>query len=219
MPFNLPYEFEFDPTALADASRLLADCRAELPGVIPSALRAAYFSMLKDFCDKTNVWQEDIDVPLVANTLSYTITPAGNGSIIRLLNLFDSQDATERWYDRCSMRVPGALILANAPSTTGQTLVARVAKTVFDPVDDNGLPIIDAWIIQRYWDTLKAGTIARLMMQPMKTYTNVQLAGIQMKIYGNGRNVARDEVVKANVFGQTAWAFPQTTGVSRQRGT
>lgn len=219
MAFDLPYEFEFDTTALEDATRLMADCRAELPGVIPSALRAAYFSMLKDFCDKTNVWQEDIDVPLVAGTSSYTITCTGNGQIIRLLNLFDSQDATESWFDRCSMRVPGALILANTPTTTGQTLVARVAKTVYDPTDANDLPYIDAWIVQRYWDTLKAGTIARLMMQPMKTYTNIQLAGIQMKIYGNGRNVARDEVVKANVFGQTAWAFPQTMGTSRQRGT
>lgn len=205
--------------ALSDENaRLLADARADLPGAIPSGIQAAYFAALRDFLDFTNVWQEDIDVPLVAGTTSYVLAAPSVGRINRLLVLWDSQDTTGQrpWVDRVQMRTPGALVIATTPSAPA-VWVATVAKTIKDPLDVDNNPLIDDWIIQKYWDTLLAGINCRMMMSPNKTYTNMPLGMTQGRKFLSGKTVARNEAIKANVRGQTNWAYPRPYN-SSQRG-
>ena len=71
--------------ASAEILRLVADTRTHLPGSITSAIKAEMFAAVREFFDFTNVWTEEITVPIVANDRSYTITAVANGTIIREL--------------------------------------------------------------------------------------------------------------------------------------
>lgn len=203
----------------AEVARLLADARQDLPGAIPDGLKAAYFAMLRDFLDFTNVWQEDIPVTLVVGTTSYSLTPPVMGRINRLIILWDSQATHPRstWIDNAALILPTGLLINTRPSAVA-TWVATVAKTVKDPSDADGVPIIDAWIIEKYWDTLLSGIYCRMMASPNKTYSSPQLAIFHGKKFLSGKTVARNEAIKANVRGQTNWQYPQIMGRWSQRG-
>lgn len=201
-----------------EVSRLLADARGDLPGAIMPTVQAAYFATLRDFLDFTNVWQQDIDVHLTPGITSYVLTPPAVGRINRLIVLWDSQDTTGNrpWVDRAQMRVPGALVIATTPSTVA-TWVATVAKTIKDPLDADANPLIDDWVIQKYWDTLVAGIYQRMMMSPSKTYTDKPLGMTYGRKFLSGKTIARNEAIKGNVRGQTNWSYPRPYN-SSQRG-
>lgn len=202
----------------AEETRLLADARGDLPGSIPDGVAAAYFAMLRDFLDFTNVWQEDINISILANTVSYVLTPPAIGRINRLLLLADSAELVprSRWISNAQMIIPGTIIIATRPSTTA-TWVATVAKTILDPINSDGNPVIDQWILQKYWDTLFAGILSRMMASPNKTYTNPTMSVFYGKKFLSGKTIARNEAIKGNVRGQTNWAYPQSYH-SSQRG-
>lgn len=202
--------------ASAEILRLVADARTHLPGSITSAIQAELFAAAREFFEFTNVWTEEITVPIVANDRSYTIVAAADGVIIRLLSLFESTDIEKRPVAPCAMRVPGELILGITPSTAA-TWVALVSKTVVDPVDGDGYPTFSTWIMKKYGDVLLAGTLGRMFIQSGKPYSDNKKAEYYLKSFRSGKATARVEAVKANVYGQTNWAFPSFAGGS-QRG-
>lgn len=199
----------------AEYQRLLQDAQAQVPGSIPTGLRAALFATLKDFLDMTNAWQEDIDVDIVANDTAYTLTPPTAGRINRLLLLYNSTDTEKRWVSPVRMDVPGDLVLLRVPNAAA-TWVAKVAKVVKDPVDCDGNPEIESWILQKYWDTLLQGVVGNMLNQGGKGYSDRQGGAIAMRRYINGRSLARREIMSGNVFGNQTWSFPQTWGTGSQ---
>jgi len=204
-------------TASSEILRLVADARTNLPGSLTTAIQAELFAAAREFFDFTNVWTEEITVPIVANDRSYTITPAvsGDGTIIRLLSLFESTDIDKRPVAPCSMEIPGYLILGITPSTAA-TWVALVSKTVVDPVDSDGYPVFTAWIMKKYGDVLLAGTLSKMFAHGGKPYTDNRKADFYMRVFRSGKSKARVEAAKANVYGQTNWMFPSfATGSQR----
>jgi len=202
--------------ASAEILRLVADARTHLPGSITSAIKAEMFAAVREFFDFTNVWTEEITVPIVANDRSYTITAVANGTIIRLLTLFESTDIDKKPVAPCSMNVPGELILGITPSVAA-TWVALVSKTVLDPVDADGYPNFASWIMKKYGDVLFAGTVGRMFSQNGKPYSDNKKAEYYLRVFRSGKAKARVEAVKANIYGQTNWTFPSFAGGS-QRG-
>lgn len=196
-------------------TRLLADARANLPGSTTASIRAELFFTFHDFLDKTNVWTEDIEVNVSSASLIYPITPAGKGRITRLVKLFDSQDFNEQPIAAVRMDVPGTLVLWTAPSADA-TWVARVAKVVLDPTDVDDNPDVDAWLVQKYWPALLAGTMARMHLQGGKPYSNPQTGAVRWREYISFRSEARSDVARNNVLRQPSWSYPYFSGGSQR---
>jgi hypothetical protein len=210
---------------IAPWDRLYSDIKIQIPGVLDAVQAQVTFSLFKDFCDKTNIWWEDIPVPVVPDVLTYNFvpTPPNKGAINRLLLLYDPtvNDPDKKWVQSgVSMLVPGTIVLAHAPSTA-VTWHAIVAKTPLDPVDTQGYPDIDAefkWVLDKYREALTYGILARLQMMPGKPYTNAQMSNFNNRNYVSERGKARTDALKANVFGGQRWQFPQGFATVRRGG-
>jgi hypothetical protein len=211
------------PYPNAQATRMMENVRGKILGVSLPTAQAELFSVERDFCDFTNVWQEDIDIPIVANTTTYQITPAvtpnaSNGAIIRLLNLYNSTDQDKKLVAAATMRIPGVVVLRRPPSENA-LWVATVAKVPVDPNDLQDMPILDGWIISKYYDAFQNGLLGRLHLSVSKPYYNKEAGVFHWKLYNKARSEARVEVLHANDYGAQNWNFPQSFGVTRpQRG-
>jgi hypothetical protein len=201
----------------AEIIRLVADARTHLPGSITSAIQAELFNAAREFFTFTNVWTEEIDVPIVADTRSYTVAPADGGAIIRLMTLFNSEDVDKRPVAPCAMTQPGVIVLGITPAAAA-TWVALVSKSCVDPATTEGYPDFPDWIAQKYWDTLFSGTVAKMFAHGGKPYTDNAKATFYMRKFTSGKAIARVEVVKANVYGQTNWRFPSFAAGSQRGG-
>lgn len=202
----------------ADITRILSDVRARCPGAQMTNVQAELFAYIRWFCSWTNVWTENIDVSIIPTETTYSIAPADGGRIIRLLRLYNSTDPRQHPVGPVMMSIPGTLVLEFAP-TLPATWVARVAKTVVDPTDADDTPVIPAWITGQYAEAFTNGTLGRLMIQPAKPYSNVQLGGYHTKLARAEACDARVEALKANLYGGQVWRFPQSFNPVRgQRG-
>lgn len=204
----------------ATTLRILQDAQTNTFGAVPSQVQATYFRVVREFFDFTNIWQEDIDIQLIVNDAVYAFAPLDGGQIIRLLLLYNSSDQEKRPVPaNYQMRVPGQLVLRIPPSQA-DIWVARVSKNIIDPVNVDGNPDLPAsidWIIERYQDCLMSGILSKMLVDNAKPYANPQLAALHGRYFLNGKMLARSETVKANIHGQTNWAFPGNSARGSQR--
>lgn len=198
--------------------RVFADVRKDIPSVADAVLRQELFRVLDDFTQYTNVWQETLPLAIVPNVRSYNLTPPTNGKINRLLRVYDPATENFNWtMGGITMRVPGTIVLSRTP-VTAASWSAIVAKRTFEPLDVNEYPVIDAWIVERYADTIGRGILARLQIEPQKPYSNPMLAQVNQRAYIAGRSLARLNDGMANVFDGANWRFPQGWSTNIQRG-
>jgi hypothetical protein len=116
------------------------------------------------------------------------------------------------------MSVPGVITLRYPPSEDA-LWVATVAKVPVDPTDIQDMPIIDDWIVGKYYDTFEHGMLGRLHLSVSKPYYSKEAGGFHWRFYNKGRSEARVEVLHANNWGAQAWNYPQSFGIVRpQRG-
>lgn len=211
------------PSAPSPWVRLYADLKISIPGVTDAVLEQELFRCAKDFFDQTNIWVEDVPVAVTPNLLIYILTLAGKGAINRLLLVYDPAAASpdKRWVQGgIGMGYPGQITLRYAPSQA-ETWMATVAKTPVDPTDPQNYPDIDSsayWIVDKYRDAFYYGTLARVQIQPSKTYSNPKMAGINMQQYIYQRGKARTDATKSNVYGGQRWMFPQDYATTTRKG-
>jgi len=189
--------------------RIYADVRKDLPSVAQATINQELFRVLDDFTQKTNIWQETIPIAVLPNVTTYNL-PVTLGKVNRLMFVYDTAATTPYWpRSGIAMRVPGILTLYYAPSTSANW-AAIVAKRIDTPLDvDTGYPIIDAWIVEKYADTLGRGILARLMLEPQKPYSNPMLAQVNQRAYISGCGEARANDGHTNIFNGQNWAYPQ----------
>ena len=208
----------------AEFERLLADARSNLPGAVIDSISAEMFAAIREFTDFTNAWYEEINVPIVAGTTSYTITPAttNEGRINRLLNLYDSADLDKRPCAAVRMDLPGVIVLQQQPSTAA-TWVAKVGKVICDQVDGSGVlipatsPLVPTWLVQKYWNAFLWGTLARMHMQGGKPYSNPQMGAFRAAQFNSEKTKARVDALVGNVRGNPTWSFPGFASGSQRR--
>lgn len=206
-----------------DVQRLINNARVHLPGATDDAIQYALFSTMDLFFKGSNVWQEDIDVPVPgtdpAGTV-YVLTPSAPALIDKLMWVF--QKSTSKSFQRgpsvsASMSTPGELVLTTQPSSA-VTYTATVALTVQDPTTRDGYVQFPAWVLAKYREPILDGLLGQMMSQPSKPFSNTTLSVFHMRKFNNKIASARVEMMRNNKFRQQAWAFP---GFSRgsQRGT
>lgn len=197
--------------ATADVNRLMDNLRISLPGAVDAALRLEVFNALNDFFQGSNIWREDIEVPITAGVTNYEITPTGPAVIVRLIGVIDSNKLPVK---AVLDLITGELALASAPSQT-DTYTAQVVLTVNDPLDREGYPVFPMWVLNLYQNDIISGVLGRMMMQPAKPYSNLPLAAAYTRSFQSAISAARAEANRRFTYRAQAWQFPQ--GFSRRK--
>jgi hypothetical protein len=211
------------PIAVVPWQRLYNDVKIQVPGATDAVTKQELFRCAKDFFDETNLWTEGVPFVVTPNVHSYTVTPVGKGTPNRLIVVFDpaQQYPDMRWVQSgIQMDQPGIITMRYSPSTSANW-VALYAKTPTDPVDANGYPDMESsawWLIDKYRDAFFYGTVARLQLQPSKTYSNLKSGGWNNQNYITQRGKARTDALKANVLGGQRWMFPQGYATISRKG-
>lgn len=190
----------------ADFTRLLNMCRMRLPGTLDAPIRYELFSVCDELFSRSNVWQEEIPVPVVADTTLYEIEPEENSTakIVRLLYTQNSDEINIG----ATMAVIGELVLATAP-TVADTYSAFVSLTVKDPVDENDFPKFPKWLLQRYREGLLDGVLGRMMSHVGKPYSNERMSIYHLRRFRNVMAQAAMDAQHQNVHGANAWQYPR----------
>jgi hypothetical protein len=199
--------------------RIYADVRKDVPSIAQAVVQQELFRVMDDFTQRTNIWQEEVPVPILPNVVSYDINGlVTDGKINRLMFVYDANATTKHWpRSGISMRVPGILSLYYPP-TTAASWVAVVAKRTTEPFDaDTGYPVIDDWIVEKYGDTIGRGILARLQFEPQKPYSNPMLAQANQRAYYAGCSQARANDGHTNVFNGQNWLYPQGWGTVNRK--
>jgi hypothetical protein len=209
-------------------ARLFNDIKIAIPGAIDAVIYQELWRVIEDFLNQTNIWQEEIPFNVNPQTRTYEITPVGKGSIDRLLMVFDPASSwpEKRWVQQgVTFSPPNRINVMYQPSTATMWMAA-VSKNIDDkdiPTDPGAvtLPVFEpdaTWIIDRYRDAFRYGTLGYLMMQPAKPYSNPKLGGYNWQNYMAERGRARTEVLHANVYGGQRWMYPQGYATTARKG-
>ena len=142
---------------------------------------------------------------------SYLVTPTGVAKIVRLIGVVNS-DERPQW---AVMPTPGEIQLSTDPSVA-QIFTARLALTISDPVMRDGYPEFPQWAYDKHSETVLSGLLGRMMSQPAKPYTNMQLSVYHMRRFRDGIARAKVEAMHQNVYRAQSWRFPQT--FARRKG-
>lgn len=198
--------------ATADITRLMNNLRVQLPGAIDGVIQLEIYNAMNEFFQDSNVWREDIDVPVVPNTLNYTIVPTATASIVRLIGVVDN-------YERpvgavLDLLNDNELALFNSPSEAA-TYTAQVSLTVNEPLDNEGFPTFPAWVLNLYMGDFISGVLSRMLAQPAKPYTNAQLATYHGTAFRGAISKARSEANRRYTYRNQVWRFPR--GWSRNK--
>lgn len=191
--------------ATTDITRLMNNLRISLPGAIDDALKIEVFNVLNDFFQGSNIWREDIEVPVTSGVTSYELTPAGPASIVRLMRVIDENELP---VNAVFNIVTGDMDLAFSPSKDA-TYVAQVTLTVNDPLDREDFPLFPMWVLNLYQNDIISGVLGRMMAQPAKPYSNTQLAAFHSRNFQSAISAARAEANRGFTYGAQRWRFPQ----------
>lgn len=197
-----------------ETERLLNNARIRLPGATDSALQLELFNVLNEFFQDSNVWQEAIDFGVTADDTiptTYYIEPEAVSSIVRLLYIVNSDGGDVQG----TMQIPGEIILATQPGAD-DTYTATVALTVNDPVTRDGYPEFPAWTLNKYGLGILDGLLGRMMSQPAKPFTNLQLGTYHMRKFRSTVAQASTDALRQNRANAQAWRFPQSFAVRRR---
>lgn len=184
-------------------SRLFDDLQMQLPGALLPAIQIELKNTLREFFIDTNTWIEEVRIKTKPNTILYDIG-TNNSVPVRLLSL---QNADGSYVRYATMPEMGTLLLAHAPSNT-ERWNAKVAATVPSTMDKEGNPLFPKWVLDRYYDAILAGVLARMMSQSAKPYANPQMAMFYLRRYTSEKSKAKHEGNMQNTYGGQRWRFP-----------
>lgn len=206
--------------ANADMNRLMDNARIRLPGALDAGIKLELFSVLNEFFQESNIWYEDIDFAVTPtaytylespSSYTYDIEPADQGVINRLMGVVSITGTLQS----AVMPIPGSIILGHSPNQA-DTYRARVSKTITDPVTRDGYPLFPDWLLNKYGNDILDGVLGRMMSQLAKPYSNVNLAGVHLKLFKQAVNKARTEATHQNLYRGQRWSFPQTFARNRR---
>jgi len=193
--------------------RLIKNARVSLPGSLDDAILLEFFNVMDQFFRESSIWTEDIPFtayPYEPVGTVYYIEPESVSTIVRLLNVAN----VNGFRQQALMSIPGEVTFMLPPSNqepdTDYTYTASVALSIIDPVQRDGYPEFPQWILEKYSTGILNGLIGRMMAQPAKPYSNLQLAQAHMNAFRKTISVAGTESLHRNVNNMQAWVFPQS---------
>ncbi|RZN09638.1 hypothetical protein CWO91_16550 [Bradyrhizobium genosp. SA-3] len=190
----------------SDTDRLMNNARSRVPGATDTVLKQELFNVMNDFFQTSNIWQEDVAFAVNTTDKTYTITPAESyAAIVRSLYVLNSGGLPVGPYQ---MLTPGTIVFKDVQSQAG-TYTATVSLTVDDPLAGDGFPQFPAWVLNKYSTGIIDGLVGRVMSQPAKPYTNIQLAAVHLRSFRSCMSDAKTEALHKNVNNGQTWRFPK----------
>ena len=126
-----------------------------------------------------------------------------------------NSDARPQW---AVMPTPGELQLSVDPNAA-QTFTARLALTISDPVTRDGYPEFPQWTYDKHSETMLSGLLGRMMSQPAKPYTNMQLSVYHMRRFRDGIALAKVEASATSAHNPSCAVTARPKAVSAALGT
>lgn len=183
--------------------RLMTTIRPYAPGAIDEAIKQELYMACIDFLKWSTAWREDIEYTVPANSKEADLVPYA-GRIDRLLYVMKDGLGI----NGVTMPQPGCIRMRHAHGAD-EDYIATVALTVSDPMTRDAFPIIPYDLVTRYTEELMHGTLARLLSQPSKPYTNLSMAQFYMNKAKGGASRARLDINNQNTAGSQKWTFPR----------
>lgn len=205
----------------ASMNRLMDNARVRLPGALDTTIYAELFSVVKDFCFSTNVWQMQFEFEALARTttpiaepddFTYTLSPPTGAKIVRMFGVVDPNNVPIR----VSFIEPNSVFVERSPNEDTLYRVL-VVLTVTDPVARTGEPMAPDWLVEKFNDTLLDGVLARMMSQSAKPYSSPAMGALHYGMFRKGVAQARIDSDRGNVYGRQNWSFPRNF-IHRNRG-
>jgi len=202
-----------DPREL---QQFMTQAAIKLPGSSTAGILAELYDVLKEFLADSNAWVEDIQFQATADVLSYLLSPASEGQIIRLVGVWDDKLIPVPAF----MPVPdGQINFLHAPETTPTAKwTARVIKNVTLPTTKGNVPIAPDWLLRVYSVHILDGLLGKMMGQQSTSYSNSTMAVYHLKRFRAGIQIARTAAARANIVGGQEWAYPRGWSSGSQRG-
>ena len=178
----------------------------EVPGVTRQLAERAIVDTVRDFCDRSEAWQEVVsDAPVATGTAQYTFTFPTDAELVRVMSattaggvvpvvtVYEMDMQHFAWRD-----AKGDVVRAIIPSPTGYTVfpvpTADSAITLLRALR----PVSDATtipdLVQRYRDCIVDGVVARLLRMADKPWTDFNASTYKNAMYMRGVGEARAEV-------------------------
>lgn len=185
--------------------RLMDNLRTSLPGAVDLAIQSELWNVIDEACRDGWIWRESFPVTLVADTASYSIVPTGTDVVQVLSVAHDTLDVSDAVVEF------GNLYLTTVP-TAADVALPLIAVLVLTPAlstgaDVEGLIPADMWTtFHQLW---LSGTLARMMAQPAKPYSNVSLALFHGRRFKRDLALARQKIRTGSVPGAQLWRFPR----------
>lgn len=95
--------------------------------------------------------------------------------------------------------------------------IVTLTMNVSDPTDDEGMPNVPDWIVDKYGECITDGVISKLMLQPGKPYSSQAGAAFHGRRHFQSIGQARQDARHMNTYGSQRWAFPQNFNYRRPR--
>jgi hypothetical protein len=189
---------------MAVYDRLFNHAKAYLPGAGEDMLKYELFAMLDEFFIDTGIWRETISVGVTTDGYLYEIEPdTASAKIVRLHSVTHDGSPV-----RAALTGSTELTFFTAP-TAAYTYEVILIVSVGDPVSSStGMPEVPEWIYERYFNTLLAGLISKMMGQPAKPYSNEAQSIIWGRKFRSGMNAARRDANVMHLNDGQRWRFP-----------
>lgn len=201
-----------DPREL---KQFLANAQTKLTGASESGIKAELYDVMKEFFEDSNCWREDITFLPVAGIADYSLAPAQDGQIIRLIGVWDDKGSPVEAF----MPSFGVVTLLNTLSAdAAANYTARVIKTVSLPITKDATPIVPAWTLGVYSIHILDGLVGKMMGQQQKAYSNNTLSTYHLRRFRTGIQLAKAAAEHANLQGAQNWSYPRGWGSRTQRG-
>lgn len=201
------------PQAVQDTNRLLNDATVQVVGATDAGLRQALFGVMHEFFTRTNSWQENINISIVANSKGpYRLVIAEGGEFHQLLALVNTKSSAQPAVADMS----GNITLRDTPNSA-DTWTAQIAKTIGTPIDRDGKPQFPDWVIARFYPCVLAGLMGNMFMQPKKPYTNPTMGAYELKKFRNLLGEVKSAVIHGNLYSANTWRYPTAFATRSQR--
>lgn len=201
-------------SAKTSLDRVIESVRSYVPGATDTVLKHELFNVLDDFLRETTLWRERIRIPLAAGKTEFEFEAQDSNSEITTMVAIENVNG---FPVQAYMPSPGIVKLDRARSNA-EVAYATVALTVTQRVSSTtGYPEVPDWVVAQHRQVLTDGLIARLLLQPAKPYTNLDLGRYHARLFRTGKSKARLGAVNGGLYGGQAWTYPQNFATGRRR--
>ncbi len=187
-----------------DLTRFFDTLRIRLPGALDGVIYLEMTNAIEEFCTGSNSYQEDIPLTTVNGVSDYAISSADTGmDVFRLAFIYDTEQIPVDGY----MPTPGIVRLSVTPTSSGKVYACSCALSPKEITSGN-YPVMPDWWWGQYQPNILDGVLGKMMSQPAKPYSNLQLARYHAKRFTQGINQAKTQTQHGNNFRGQNWRFP-----------